>query len=263
MKKMITVTALALAAISFVSTHASAQSAGQFDLILGFETTDATAPGNNTNLEIDLGPASNFTTSYSNANFSQLVGTDLSNTYGSGWATRTDLVWGVSGITSNDGTNTFDTTINTANPRVASSLGTPWGNIANLVPGFNAGTVASNSSAVTIGNGTTAATSIADSYSSLLVVSGGGDYGQFNAGQTQVVNTTGPDGNLELYGYFQGSGRPAPLATNFGTFSLSGSGNSADLSFTGVAAVPEPSSYALGFCAAILFWVLKRRRTVA
>ena len=47
-----------------------------------------------------------------------------------------------------------------------------------------------------------------------------------------------------------------------GTFSLSSGGV---LTFTGAdaAAVPEPSAYALGICAAVLFFVLRRRQKLA
>jgi len=262
MKKLITVTALALAAVSIVSTRASAQNAQLGDMILSFEVNDGTGTGSNTNLEIDLGTATNFIPSYSVNSFSQVVAADLINTYGSNWNTRTDLVWGISGATSNDGSNKFATTINSASPRVALSLATPYGDIASLSSGFNTGTVGSSASAVTVGSNTTPASSIANSYTSLLTTSPTADYGFFGAGQTQDVNTTGPDGSLELYGYFQ-SGKVSgkyPLATAEGLFTLSSAadGSTVDLSFN-PQAVPEPSSYVLGVCAAVLFFVLRRR----
>jgi hypothetical protein len=51
------------------------------------------------------------------------------------------------------------------------------------------------------------------------------------------------------------------LATLDGTFSLSGSGSNVTFSFN-PQAVPEPSAYALGLCAMLLFWVLKRRSSI-
>jgi len=260
MKKLITVTALALAVVSLVSTHASAQSAGTLDLILGFQASGGT--GANTNLEIDLGPASNFATTTSSTSFSQLLGSDLTATYGSNWATRTDLSWGISGITDNLGNNTFDTTINTSNPRVSSDLSGPAGVMSSLVGGFNSGTLAGNANAVTVGNGTTPASTIGNSYTSLVGAGGGtNDYGFFQHGQTQDVNATGPLGSLELYHYFQ-SGKVSgkfPLATDLGTFTLGGSGSTATLTFQGVAAVPEPSTWMLALCGLLLILVIRRR----
>jgi hypothetical protein len=74
-------------------------------------------------------------------------------------------------------------------------------------------------------------------------------------------------GSDELYSFTPqsqtGSGinKTFPYALDLGTFSLSSAGV---LTFTGsAAAVPEPSAYALGICAALLFLVLRRRSTVA
>jgi len=64
------------------------------DLILGFRATGA--PGQTSNLEVDLGPMSQFY----NATPGQVISLpglsvqDLNNVFGTSWFTRTDLSWG-------------------------------------------------------------------------------------------------------------------------------------------------------------------------
>jgi hypothetical protein len=79
------------------AAHAVTAAAG--DLILGFKATGGM--GADTNLEVNLGPASDF---YGAAPGSATVLTklsvqDLVETYGGDWATRSDLFWGVAGTT--------------------------------------------------------------------------------------------------------------------------------------------------------------------
>jgi len=265
MKKLILTAALAIAATGFVSTTASAQtvSTGATDLILGFQITDTSTPGQNTNLEVDLGAFSSFTTTTSTINLTGLVGADLVATYGASWATRTDLVWSVAGITTTGASKTFDVTSNVANPTERSTNAAPFGFIGALASTLNGQNQTANStSAATIGDNTTPANTIAGSYSTQVVGSGTGDFGvqSFGVGQSQ---SSGPLGSLELYGFAQHAGTTTP-ATDIGTFTLSGSGSSATLTFTGInaTAIPEPSSYALGFCGLLLLWVLKRRNSI-
>jgi hypothetical protein len=77
------------------SLHAIPAAVG--DLILGFRAS--AAPGSDTNLQINLGPASSFfgaapgTTTI----LTRLSVQDLVDTYGSNWNTRADLEWGVVG----------------------------------------------------------------------------------------------------------------------------------------------------------------------
>jgi hypothetical protein len=91
--------ALALAAvlISGLAVSAKAQQTANFgDLVLGFVPNGSLSSGTTTNVEIDLGNAASFLTAgpgtYSIGN----LGTDLSSTYGSGWASST-LSFGVVG----------------------------------------------------------------------------------------------------------------------------------------------------------------------
>ena len=69
------------------------------DIILSFDATGG--QGADTNLEVNLGPASNF---YNAAAGSATVLTnlsvqDLKDTFGEDWATRSDLFWGLAGTT--------------------------------------------------------------------------------------------------------------------------------------------------------------------
>jgi hypothetical protein len=72
-------------------------SASPGDLVLGFRATGGT--GQNVNLEVNLGTVAQFQGLASGTTLvlSRLAAADLAATYGSGWATRTDLYWGVVG----------------------------------------------------------------------------------------------------------------------------------------------------------------------
>ena len=256
MKKMnkLTMAALALVALGFASTAASAQvAAGNNDVILGFQIASGT--GSNTNLEVDLGSISQFSKT-AVLTLNQLNVNDLTGTYGSTWA---DLSAGVNWSVAAEGTasNTFlltsTTSIKTAS---GSTLAAPYGQIGNLAGGLNGQAVTANSaSAAAIGTNSAPASGISTSYTSLEAGTG---YGYApNAEQTGA-------GTDELYSFAPGvkSGGVFPSANDLGTFSL---GTDGTLTFTGInaAAVPEPSAYALGICAVLLFVVLRRRQMVA
>jgi hypothetical protein len=258
MKKMnkLTVAALALAAIGLASTAASAQtfSAGANDLILGFQIASGT--GSNTNLEVDLGSILNFTTTTATITLPQLSVSDLTAIYGSGWAdTSAGVNWSVAGV--GTAADTFDITSPSGGLLKASgsTLAGPAGQIAELAEGLQGVTETTNSTSSTaIGSNSTPASTIATSYTSLEA---GNGYGLYPNAETTGASTD------ELYAEAPGtkvSGK-FPSATDLGTFSLSSAGV---LTFTGsAAAVPEPSAYALGICAGLLFLVLRRRASVA
>ena len=69
------------------------------DLILGFRA--GSSPGSETNLEVNLGPASAFygAASGTTSVLTRLAVQDLIETYGANWNTRTDLSWGLIGTT--------------------------------------------------------------------------------------------------------------------------------------------------------------------
>jgi hypothetical protein len=275
MKKMnkLTVAALALAAIGFASTAASAQvTPGATDLVLGFQLA-----GNNTDLEVDLGPASQFTQgAYVNLSSDLTLG-ELTSTFGSSWAStslNTGVNWSVAGITSTTDGASFDATstagANNVRTSSGSGLGTPWGLVSSLAGGsagsgsLNGSPSAATSQSALIGGSVTStnpsgspAGSLSESYQVLL----GG-----NPGYTFVNNPeqTGV-GTDELYSFTpqnKVSGK-YPLATDLGTFTLSDTGGNLQFYFGTPQAVPEPSAYALALCALLLFVVLKRRHSVA
>jgi hypothetical protein len=92
------------------------------DLILGFRASGA--PGADTNLEINLGPASNFANmaAGSTSVLSGLAVADLVAVYGANWNTRPDLSWGIVGTTGTD-------TVGSAPPR------TIWASAPQTTPG--------------------------------------------------------------------------------------------------------------------------------
>jgi len=250
----LTVAALAFAAIGLASTAASAQnvSAGSNDLILGFQIASGT--GSNTNLEVDLGSYSLFTTS-AQLTLTQLSLSDLTSTYGSSWSNAsTGVNWSVAGVTptTNNFYATSTTSIKTAS---GSTLAGPDGQISSLAGGLNGNPQTANSTAASaIGSNATPASTLPTSYTSLEA---GNGYGYIPNAETTGANTD------ELYKFAPGVkvGGVFPAAVDLGTFSLSSGGV---LTFNGsAAAVPEPSAYALGICAVLLFLVLKRRHSVA
>ncbi len=89
---------LFLAALS-LAPHARAVPAASGDLILGFKATSG--QGADINLEVNLGPASDFygAAPGSVTVLTRLAVADLADTYGPDWATRSDLFWGVAGTT--------------------------------------------------------------------------------------------------------------------------------------------------------------------
>ncbi len=87
-----------LTCLALLTGGAQAVTAIAGDLILGFRA--AGGQGAASNLEVNIGPASNY---YGAVPGSFVVTglsvTDLSTTYGGGWASRSDLSWGIVGTT--------------------------------------------------------------------------------------------------------------------------------------------------------------------
>ncbi len=77
----------------------AAVSANLNDLILGFHANGG--QGQSINLEVDIGPISNYTgvAASSKTVISQLNVADIVAAYGTNWSTRTDLYWGIVGTT--------------------------------------------------------------------------------------------------------------------------------------------------------------------
>jgi hypothetical protein len=265
----LTVAAMVLAAIGFASTSASAQSStspGTDDLILSFQVASS-----NTDFEVDLSPSATFNTAM--AQSFNLSSSDLT-TLTSNWASTasgTGVQWSVAGL--RPAANTFNAT-STTQPVTASptTLGNAAGQIAGLGGGFQDGTndggnppvpaVVSGATpnSALIGNNTAGntASSIADSYTFLLT--NGGTTTTYGLGNLSHLEQTGL-GSDSLYAFIGSSATPKPNATLLGTFTLSDPAGGPLLTFTPVA-TPEPSAYAVGICAFLLFVVLKRRHSV-
>ncbi len=253
------------AAFALTTALASAQavSAQDGDLILGFQITKAGVTagvtGDNSNLEVDLGSFGNFTTS-SSATFTSVTATDLSSTYGSSWASSQYLTWGVAG-TNGDNAN-FDATYSkSSGPSSSASKSSTYALVAGLGGGLNGATAESDSATAGV-----VQTSQASSYTGELTVQGSNtyatdDFKNFVGRYVTDVNggsTAGAIGSIDLYALTTSSSTP----TELGVFSLASDGT---FTYNGVnaAAVPEPSAYALGVCAVLLFLVLRRRQSVS
>jgi hypothetical protein len=265
MKKMnkLTVAALALVSMGFAATAASAQTVTTTpgDLILGFEIT-AAPNASPTDLEIDLGPESQFIATSTINLSSKLNVNDLISTFGATWSSNVAGVgasWGAAAdIPGGTGfnANNLILTSTAAKPNGVSysTLHGYYGDISGLTnnsDSINGKPVAGTSSSALLGNSGAPASGIADSWTS--------QRGNLT-GLNQNIEQTGA-GTDELYEYI-GNGTAAQSSTvDLGTLTLSPTGA---LTFTGsAAAVPEPSAYALGICAVLLFIVLRRRATVA
>ncbi len=277
MNKPITAVAVALAIAALASVSASAQtvSAGASDLVLGFQTTDQSGTGAFTDLEVDLGDQALFTKTASftlSGTSTGLTAADLTSTYGSSWATRGDLTWGVAGVTDESITNENDDFVATlSSGATASDLkdavdqSSPYGVISSLANGLNGQSSLTSSKAAAIGNSSNKASSITSSWTSTENNgAGNADFTQFNpSGVTEVNGNSGNVlGTLSLYYYTEGS---TAAAVKYGTFSLTDTSGNLLFTYNGVNAVaaPEPSAYALGICAVLLFLVLRRRQSVA
>jgi len=272
MNKLTKVAMLGLVAASLASASALAQdvSANSTDLILGFQITDGTGTGSASDLEVDLGSSANFTTT-TTLTLGQLSVADLIATYGSNWATRGDLTFGVAGVTGNSTAEQFDVTNTQAVlDSTQSGLTIPHNQIGNLWNTLSTATQTANSAqAGVIGNSSSPASGVGNSWSNLAgnASAGGNDFGYLAQGSTEI--NTGGNGTitgtqLDLYQVTDQTGRNATStpAEELGYFDLSSTGV---LTYTGIdaEAVPEPSAYALGICAVLLFLVLKRRHSVA
>lgn len=269
MKKLTTLTALALAAFGLAATSASAQtvSTNDTDLILGFRVTDTAGTGGNSNLEVDLGSTSLFTStaSFTLNGANGLSVNDLISTFGSTWSSRTDLTFGAAGVTSSGNTDhSFLVTEEVGmNYKSQSDLSGVSGVIDSLATGLFGQTQTGNSTvSAVIGTSANPASGISNSYTGAVQTQSTSDYTYFPTGTTE---SGAPVGTLDIYSYVQspgGRGVPTEYGTLLGTLSLDASG---DLTYTGVDAItaPEPSTYAMMAGAmGLLFLAMRRRQSL-
>jgi hypothetical protein len=253
------ISALAFAALALVATSAQAQSTLNYnegDLLLGFDN------GGTSDYVMDLGSATQFTTT---ASFT-LTGlgnfqTDLSNTFGSSWNSTSTVLWGAGAE-------------NSANDALwaTSSTSTPWhDSFDQSTPVSALDTIGTNSyagstSTANSPKGLIETTSNDSSWASFESVANGG-----------TGNSANSAGSGSLSGYFlpgimdatssklylsemtEGS---TSSGTELGYFQVNSAGT---LTYTGVSAVPEPSTYALMILGGVLMlgWKFGRRSNMA
>ena len=238
---------------------------GLGDIYLGFDTTAGT--GANKSVVIDIGSLSqmlnNGTISIDQSSPTSL----LSSTFGSGWATRTDLNWfafGASGSGANgiaqigvqDGSSSFDD----------GSGG--LGNQNYLKQSFNnIQTEMNNTSRYTLGtvtgvgrtNNFTFATSV-DSAASPSAFNSGSWGDQVDGGSAGISNIYQPFGTS----FYDGSSTYSLDIFNY-TYSggeyVAGANPAfyANISPTGIITVPEPSTYALLAFGAVVLFAVRRK----
>ncbi len=264
-------TMLVVAGISVAALPANAATFVAGDLLLGFRATGGA--GSATNLVVNLGQAD---TMYRDAtsgisNIADL-GAILTSTYGSDWATRADLSWGVVGLrdssgvgnTSVDGdpkrTNYLSVAQSTYAPGTQSSssptigTATARGNVSTAINDFNLAYAAAT--------GTTSAlldASSANSWTDQVVTDGNFQYGSTIEGSSvNGIDATA----LDLYRILNTTTGANPTGT-VGVGSYEGTFTISDTGVVGfsVGAVPEPSRALLAACG-LAGLVLRRRRSV-
>ena len=256
MKKVIASALLAAA----VASSAFAASSG--DIILGFRATGGT--GASSNLEIDLGnfdalPSGGGTVVLTN------IDSDLNNTYGSDWATRSDVLWGAAGSTLLGATgNTEPSRTLVGTVLAPSSLldGTSTTTPYNSAAAATQGGVATKINAIYNTFTGTANNVVSSSSTTSWTTEVGTTPAAFNFFfKTSFDNnldlaTTSASGTYsagDLYELVPASGAGAFL----GTLAVQSNG---DVTFSTFSAVPESSTYAVILGSCVLGFVALRRR---
>ena len=242
-------TLLAAVALTGLAALSNAGAAGSGDLLIGFQAAGGT--GASQNLVVDLGNVNINTIGGTLSSLNLDLGSDLSNTYGPNWFSRTDLYWGIVGAnypTANgDSANTLYASTLTGNSSwnraTAASQGTIRANVFNTYSQINVdGNNAQNGVAV---GSVLMATTEGGSWSAYNTY-GGTSFGGFNNSIEASVAS-----GLDLYRLAPSSTAGLP-GTLQGTLAISSGGV--------VSAVPEPSTYALfGFGALILVIAYRRK----
>jgi hypothetical protein len=271
-------TALAVAGITAAALPANAATFVAGDLLLGFRATGGT--GSTSNLIVNLGQAD---TIYRDATSSIAsiinIGTELTNTYGAGWDTRSDLFWGVVGVrtastlgVSVDGdpgrTNYLSAAQTSYNPGTQTS--TPWtigtetarGDTANDIQGLRTAYAAATGTTSAVLNSASAGSWSINNTGSDSFRVGGSIEGSFGSGASgtaldlyRILNSSGGAVGTNTYANPTG---PVGLGTYEGTFKISSAGV---VSFDSPAAVPEPSRAVLA-ALGLGGLLLRRRRSV-
>lgn len=266
------VSGLILAGLT-MAVHAQPVIPTNSDVVIGFTASGGT--GAATNIELDVGSASNYiglaSGTYTIGNFN----TSLTNIYGSGWGSRSDLSWGAVGATGGVSSNVSGAPVKTiwaSSVETGSSYPAPaWTesqsykytqpntNIGGMYNGFANGTSLTETGQTTAIGGTVNAIQIGTATGGSWSAAGAGTlFGMsaFASGVTFQGAVSGP--NLDLYQNSPIASGSAP-ASDLGYFALNG--NTGALTFTVPgSAIPEPSTYAMILGLAALGFVMIRRR---
>ncbi len=246
----------AVSLLAVTASHGAAYVAG--DLLMGFRVTGGQGIG--TSYVVNIGQASNYrdVVTYGTVPIAGDFTADLSAIYGSNWASRSDLIWGIAGTPSNTATVGGDdaATMYASKPQTAPGVeGSPWTiaglstrtSISTLIVGMQGGfaayAAAPNSSAGTIQLDT-------DSNDWRSYMAAGGDATR-TAGNKDFGGFANIEGSVtQEQSLFRLNG-PDNIGSFEGTFSV----GSAGLTF-----VPEPTSSMLAALGAITL-TLRRRRS--
>jgi hypothetical protein len=262
-----TVAALAILAAASFSTSANAALANG-SLVLGIADTTQTVTNS---LEFNLGTFN--TLSYGET---WNLGTSVSTVFGS----STSLEFNIAGTGNTGGTGAAGGAgfSNLASKQLAFTAVTlPTLNGSNTTPNTDLAAIANTFSGGTAVSVPSSTSSNGTAFSAVTV--GNSTTGSFffefdpnnpGTGQTNGQYALDPNSDGQLGDAFPTSDvlalytklNNSTSATEVGTFSLSSVSGNEILTFNTLA-TPEPSAYALGLCAVALFFVLRRRSTVA
>jgi len=253
------VAALAVIAVASFTQSAMAQTAAAGDVILGIYDA-ASSNSSPTSLEVDLGSYSNL---IANPGESFNLGSVIESTFASDSAASLEFNIAATGNTGGGGLSSKEIAFTAVTvpslpahggnssfsgelAAIEGSYGTYGTSVTLPSTTSSAGTAVT---AVTIPNATTGA----------FGANAGGPTG-YGLGGANLLSAFPSTATLSFY--LVPNSNNAESASQVGTFQFSTSGNNDILTFDPVA-TPEPSAYALGLCALALFWVLKRRNSVA
>lgn len=253
-----TVAALALIAAASFSTSAKAASTG--DLIFGVYDANTGSSTVASSFELDLGA---FSTLSDGETWN--LGTTVSTLFSSDSSAQ--LLWDVAGSGSSaaagGGLAKKEVALTAVTLPTLPSFGgntTEATAITAETNSFSAGTTivlpsstSSNGTAIAAVSVPNGSNSFGDSYTT-----SGGGFG-YGAGPADTFPSTD---SVAFYTVLNSTSQETATSDGFFTLSLNGQGQEI-LTYNTALATPEPSAYALGLCAVALFWVLKRRRSVA
>jgi hypothetical protein len=258
---------LALASLALVTAvNATTTTYTTGDLFIGFHKS-----GVDSDYLINIGQASIYSTASASGTMTLSlgsIGTDLVSIFGSGWATDSTVKWGVAGTTrlatvgadapmtiyASRAGNVESATraVGTATAwNSAAALGTPVSKIHSMASAYRSKDSTANSSVGLVQ--TNIGTSSNNAYASFQPSGSNTGTGNLAFGYFNPTIEGSVTSSLALFRLLEGNTNPANAV---GTFAISGSGDSATISFE---AVPEPASVALGLLSSMMLMTRRRR----